>query len=119
MAATTRKVVSGWKVTPEMSWPARVTSTKPMSAVSAVPFRTTTIMPTVGASAIRNACGTMMWRSLLEARHADRRRRLPLRARHRLDRAAPDLDEEGAEALSVSAIAATTRRRQLDREQQA
>ncbi|MNE95050.1 hypothetical protein D3C80_1930900 [compost metagenome] len=40
-----------------------VNSVKPMIEVTAVPLTTCTEKPTVGATAMRNACGRITWRS--------------------------------------------------------
>jgi hypothetical protein len=51
------------KVALTMMLPALVSSTKPITEASAVPFTTCTRKPTVGAMATRSACGRITRRS--------------------------------------------------------
>ena len=78
-----------------MIWLARVSSTKPISAVSEVFFTSCTRKPTVGATLMRMACGRTTWTRRCAIGEAQRRAGLPLPLRDRLQAAAPDLAEEG------------------------
>ena len=55
--------MKGWKVEAVVSWPSRVSSTKPIVAASDVFLMSWTRKPTVGGIAMRTACGTMTQRS--------------------------------------------------------
>ena len=111
------KVAAAERSRRRSSWPARVTSTKPISAVSDVPLMTMTSRPTVGASAIRNACGTMMCRICSK-------RDMPIdAAASHWVRAMASIEPRQISvanelALSVSAMRRDERRRQLHRNKQ-
>ena len=57
MAATTVKITNGSKVELLTIWPARASSTKPITEASEVFFTICTMKPTVGGMAMRTACG--------------------------------------------------------------
>ena len=59
---TVPKTKKGWKVALLTIWPARVSSVKPMIEASDVPLISCTRNPTVGAVAVRMACGSTTWR---------------------------------------------------------
>ncbi len=80
-----------------MICPARASSTNPIALASDVFLITCTLKPTVGGVAIRTACGRITVDHALRPAQRQALRRLPLRARHRLDAPAPDLAEEGAD----------------------
>lgn len=79
-----------------MSWPARVSSTKPMSEAMAVDLMSWTRKPGVGGMEMRKACGRNDEAEPLDVAEAEAGAGLPLVARHAFDGAVPDFAEEGA-----------------------
>ena len=57
MAATEEKITNGSKVELLTIWPARASSTKPITEASEVFLTICTMKPTVGGMAMRTACG--------------------------------------------------------------